>query len=65
MKQIIRFVVGLLAPFILILGGGGLIGIGVEYEFEILAWVGAVSVVCGLLWGGWLLLLDGSSIWGD
>lgn len=60
-----RFVVGLLAPFILIFGGGGLIGIGVEYEFEILAWVGAVSTVCGLLWGGWLLLLDGSSTWGD
>lgn len=64
-KQLVRFVLGLLAPFILIFGGGGLVGIGIEYELPIIGWIGAVSGACGLLWGAWLLLLDGASIWGD
>lgn len=65
MKQLLRFIVGLLAPFILIFGGGGLIGVGIEYEFEIVAWAGLAASVCGLLWGCWLLFMDGAGAWWD
>ena len=65
MKTFVRFVVGLLAPFALIFGGAALLGFGVEHEYEVLAWSGGIATLCGLLWGCWLLLLDGSSVWWD
>lgn len=65
MKEIIRFLVGLAAPFILIFGGAGLVGIGVEYDIDILGYAGAIITVCGLLWGCWLWLLGSSMSWWD
>ena len=49
--RFIRFVVGLLAPFVLIFGGAGLIGIGFEYDYNVLVWAGGIVAICGLLWG--------------
>ena len=65
MKDIVRFLVLLAAPFILIFGGGGLVGLGLEHEIEFLAWVGAIAVVCGLLWGCWMFFVSSSSLWWD
>lgn len=65
MKRFIRFVLGLLAPFILVFGGAGLVGLGLEHDLRFLVWAGAIATACGLLWGCWLLLLDGESLWGD
>lgn len=61
MKSLVRFLVGLLAPFILIFGGAALVGIGVEYDVNVLAWIGGIAVVCGLLWGLWIFFLDESA----
>ena len=63
MKEIVRFILGLLAPFILIFGGGGLLGFGIEHDYDVLAWAGAIATLSGLLWGGWLLFLDGATTW--
>lgn len=65
MKKIIRFIVGLAAPFILVFSGAGLIGYGIENEYETLAWIGLVVTVCGLIWGFWLYFLADSAIWWD
>ena len=65
MKVLFRFILGLLAPFILVFGGGALVGLGVEYDSTTLVWMGGIAVVCGLLWGCWLLFLDESTSWWD
>ncbi len=59
MRDIVRFLVGIAAPFLLIFTGSGLIGLGMEYKIEFLLWAGGVTAACGLLWGCWLWLLTG------
>ncbi len=59
LKDLLRSLVGIAAPFILIFGGAGIAGLGLEYKIEFLLWTGGISVVSGLIWGCWLLLLNG------
>ena len=63
MKDIARFLVGLLMPLILIAGGAGLIGIGMTYEIVILVWVGLALIAAGLLWGMILYFVADSGGW--
>lgn len=63
MKDIARFLVGLLMPLILIAGGAGLIGIGMTYEIVILVWVGLALIAAGLLWGMILYFWADSGGW--
>ena len=43
-------ITGIVAPFVLVFGGAGIVGIAVEYEIEFLVWAGLLLLVCGLLW---------------
>lgn len=51
MHGFIRFLVVLLTPFILIVGGGALMGYGIENEHDVLAWTGIAMVGAGVIWG--------------
>jgi hypothetical protein len=58
-KGFVAFLVALLMPFILIFGGGGLVTWGVTMGSLPVIIFGAVIVLAGLVWGAFLLLLDG------
>ena len=59
--EFVRFLVGLLAPFVFVFGGAGLVGIGLEYDINILVWAGGIATICGLLCGCWMFFLDGAA----
>ena len=51
MKSLFRFLVGLFMPVFLIIGGGALIGLALNYEVTFLIWVGLAMIAAGVLWG--------------
>ncbi|MEO0816110.1 MAG: hypothetical protein AAFX86_02270 [Pseudomonadota bacterium] len=51
MRTLVRILIGLLMPVVLIAGGGGVMGVAMEYEWMILFWVGLAMVGAGLVWG--------------
>ena len=53
------FLVALMMPFILIFAGGGIVTLGVTMGSLPVIIFGAVIVLAGLVWGAFLLLLDG------
>lgn len=65
MKTLARFLVALLAPFVLIFGGAGLVGLGLDREVPFLIWTGLVVLGAGLLWCLflWFWAESGSSFW--
>ena len=56
MRRLISFVVTLLMPLILIVGGGALTGWGITNDWNMVVWIGAAMVVAGVLWGLFLFL---------
>ena len=50
-KQVIRFIIGLLMPIILIASGGVTTGWGIENDWDYVAWAGVAFVVAGIIWG--------------
>ena len=60
MKDILRFLISLAAPFILIGGGAMLMGAGAEYEWNILVYAGGAMIVAGIIWGLFLWLAGSS-----
>lgn len=60
MKDILRFLISLAAPFILIGGGAMLMGAGAEYEWNILVYAGGAMIVAGVIWGLFLWLAGSS-----
>lgn len=56
MKRLISFVVTLLMPIILIAGGGSIIGLGLNNDWDMIAWAGLAMVVGGILWGLFLFI---------
>ncbi|MEE4300079.1 MAG: hypothetical protein V2J24_11620 [Pseudomonadales bacterium] len=65
MKELARFLVVLLAPFVLIFGGAGVIALGVEREIEFLIWTGLIVLGSGLLWCLFLYLWADSGSFRD
>lgn len=65
MKALARFLVALLGPFVLVFGGAGLIGLGLDHEVPALTWTGLVVFGGGLLWCLflWLWADSGWSFW--
>ena len=55
--RLIAFLVYLFAPFALIFGGAGLTSLGISYEWEIVAWTGAIITLAGLVWGIFLFMV--------
>ena len=64
-RWLLRFLVILATPFILIFGGAGLFGLGLEYGWNVLVWAGGLAFLAGLVWCLWLVFLEGGSFWGD
>lgn len=62
MKDILRFLLGLLAPFLLIGGGALLMGAGAEYEWNILIYAGGALILAGIVWGIFLWMHSTSGI---
>lgn len=60
MKDILRFLISLAAPFILIGGGAMLMGAGAEYEWNILIYAGGAMILAGAVWGLFLWLAGSS-----
>ena len=60
MKDILRFLISLAAPFILIGGGAMLMGAGAEYEWNILIYAGGAMILAGVGWGLFLWLAGSS-----
>ncbi len=46
-----RFLVGILAPFVLILLGAGVTALGLKLGWSILIWGGLLALAAGLIWG--------------
>ncbi len=62
MRGLVRFLVTLATPFILIFGGAGLFGLGVEHEINVLIWTGGLAFVAGVLWVLWVAFINGDSL---
>lgn len=60
MKDILRFLISLAAPFILIGGGAMLMGTGAEYEWNVLIYAGGAMILAGVVWGLFLWLAGSS-----
>lgn len=65
MKDLIRFLVGLFAPFALIFGGAAIVGAGTHFSIPFLIWTGAVVVLAGIVWGAFLMFVNSSFSWFD
>jgi hypothetical protein len=56
-RWLLRTLVVVAAPVLLVLGGATLAGLGLDHDLAFLVWTGLIVAACGLLWGGWLLLV--------
>ncbi len=55
MKELINFVIGVFAPFLVIAAGALVAGAGVQFQIAFLFWGGLILVGVGVLW--WMLRL--------
>lgn len=51
LKATVRFVFGLIAPFLVIFVGALLTGWAIHNEYEVLTWAGLVIIGAGVFWG--------------
>lgn len=56
-RGFVRFLVALIAPFILVLGGAGLASLGFTNGWTILGVAGLIITGVGLLWGILMLIV--------
>lgn len=62
MKQLrgfAKFVVAVITPILLVIGGATLAALGISNGSSFLVWTGLIIAAVGLLWGGLFLLLYG------
>ncbi len=61
---LLRFLMGLLAPIILIIAGAGVAAAGIDLAVSFLFWAGALLVVAGVIWGLFLYFVaESGSFW--
>ena len=65
MKDLLRFLFWLFAPVLLIIGGGALVGIGLNNSYAFIGWAGAAMVLAGIIWGAVMFFLHSSGSWLD
>ena len=58
-KEIVAMLMGVFAPFILVFGGAGLVGAGVEWKINFLVWAGGIVILIGLVLGLFMYFSDG------
>ena len=58
-KGFLKSLMGILAPFILVFGGAGLVGLGIEWKFNFLVWTGGITILIGLILGFFMYFSDG------
>ena len=59
-KSLISGFLAVLIPIGMVIGGAALIGVAVDNEWTILAWIGGGLLIAGLVWGAILYLFIGS-----
>jgi hypothetical protein len=59
LRGLVKFLVAVLAPILLVLGGAGLAALGVSTGWYVLLWTGLIIAGIGLIWGIVFLLLHG------
>ncbi|MEM7362809.1 MAG: hypothetical protein AAF525_02190 [Pseudomonadota bacterium] len=62
MKQLLKFVVDLVLPFVLIGVGGTLLTLSFDHESGMLFWSGLVLIVLGAIWALWSYLSNGGPL---
>ena len=65
MKEIFSFLLKLAIPFILVAIGVFVMGAGLEQDIPMLTIGGLISCVAGLLYGAWLYISNGLSLFDD
>ncbi|HEY9129498.1 MAG TPA: hypothetical protein VIN02_06670 [Sulfurovum sp.] len=58
-KGFLKSLMGILAPFILVFGGAGLVGLGIEWKINFLVWTGGITILIGLILGFFIYFSDG------
>ena len=58
-KNLFKSLMGILAPFILVFGGAGLVGLGIEWKINFLVWTGGITILIGLILGFFMYFSDG------
>jgi hypothetical protein len=58
-KGFLKSLMGILAPFILVFGGAGLVGLGIEWKINFLVWTGGITILIGLILGFFMYFSDG------
>ena len=56
-RDFIRFIISLLAPFVLILLGAGLAALGLSQGWAFSLWAGLIIAGIGLIWGIFLFMI--------
>lgn len=64
-RSFVRFLVTLIAPFVLIVVGAAMVGLGFSQGWSGLTVPGLVIAGAGVLWGGLVLLFNGPLDWLD
>ncbi len=59
LRGFVKFLVAVLAPILLVLGGAGLSALGISMGWYFLLWTGLIIAGIGLVWGIVFLLLFG------
>ena len=63
MKKLLTFIMTLLMPFVLIIGGGTVGGWSITNDLPIIGWIGISMVFAGLAWGLFLWLWVNAGTW--
>lgn len=64
LKDILKVVFGglmlLLVPVAMVIGGGALIGFGIDNDWSIVVYIGGALLIAGLVWGALLFMYHSS-----
>lgn len=63
MKKFVGFIVGLLMPIILIALGGAVAGLGLNNDWDYVAYAGLGLIGAGILWGIFLFMWASDGGW--
>lgn len=60
-KSLLGGIMVVLIPIGMVVGGGALVGLGLDNEWNTVAWIGGAIFVAGLIWGALLFLFHSGS----
>ena len=60
LRWLVRTLLAILIPIVLVIGGGALVGVGINYSLPVVMWIGIALLAAGIIWGLVLFLSEGS-----